>query len=117
MPATITFTGTFTDLIGLGVIADPTIPDATFPPGGAYSPNTQGNEADVQSINLDALKQKDGNGFDELRQFIQLVATAYKLNYWSAANLVYIFMKAHMPTKRDQIMLGDAVVNDRLYIP
>lgn len=117
MPATISSTGTFTDLIGLGVIPDPTVARPSTAPGGGYSPNTQGNESDLQNINLDRLKTKDGNGYDELRQFIQLVATAYGLNYWAAANMIFMFIRAHMQTKRDMTMLGDAVVSDRLYIP
>ena len=120
MPATITATGTFTDLIGLGVIAPQgTYPAATgFPPGGLNRPpqGARGNEPDIQDYNLDALKTMDGVTLDELRQFIQLIATAYGLNYWQGASLVQTLLRAHMQTDRTTTMLGDTF-GPRLYVP
>lgn len=117
MPATITATGTFTDLIGLGVIPNPALAHVGTAPGGGYSPNTRGNEPDVENINFDALKTRDGVIFDELRQFIQLVQVAYGLNFWPAASLVQTFLRAYMQTMRTGATLGDAVSPNRLYVP
>jgi hypothetical protein len=122
MPATITSSGTFTDLVGLGVIpAQGTSPDTTkaFPPGGSGRPpqGARGNEPDIQSYNLTALQTRDGVIYDELRQFIQLVQVAYSLTFWQAASLIHTLLKALLNSNRTEVTLGDAVSANRLFTP
>src|SRR5947207_3299389 len=78
MAATISSTGTFSTITGLDVTKS----------------NATGNHPNAIGLNFESLKNAEGVQFDELRQFIQLVATAYGLSFWPAAGLVSFFLRA-----------------------
>ncbi len=111
MPATLTSTGTFTDLSGVISTAR-----RSTAPGGGYSSKDRGNEPDIENWNLDSLKTLDGVRLSELDQFVTLVAQAYNLHFWQAATLVQVFMRALMQSFRTTTTLGDEY-NSRLFIP
>lgn len=99
--ATITATGTFTPLPGVF--------DATRSNAIGNEPRLEGEKGTAPGglgINLEILKTMEGVEFPELNQFIDLVATAYGLNHWSAALFVQYLMRAKMATKSDTV-LGD----------
>lgn len=66
-------------------------------------------------LNFEALKGRDGLQFDELRQFIQLVATNLGLHYWAAASLVQMLLNAHMESHRTGTLLGDGATANRTF--
>lgn len=102
MPATITGTGTWTDLTG---VFDTTRSNAT------------GNEMRLEGVkgvapgglgaNFEVLKTMEGVDFPELVQFIDVVAAQYGLLHWPAADFLYQMLKAHVQTKSDTV-LGDS---------
>jgi hypothetical protein len=109
MPATISSSGTFTNLS--------TVLDAARSNAIGNEPRLEGAKdlfAGGLGINLEVLKTMEGVQLDELRQFIQLVANAYGLLFWPAAHLVYILLKAYIQTKSDTV-LGDER-GTRLYV-
>lgn len=102
MSATISSTGTFTDLSSVL---------------NAARSNLIGNEPRLEGekgvapgglgINLETLKTAEGIELPELTQFINIVAAATGLLYWPAAHLVYIALKGHINSKSDT-PLGDS---------
>lgn len=112
MPATITYTGTWTDLSSVFNAARSNMignePRLEGPKGSA--PGGEG-------INLEILKYRDGVKLDELRQFIELFAQQYGLLYWPAALAIYLLVKTEVQGHRTSTLLGDSAVENRLYIP
>ncbi len=110
MPATISSTGTFTDLS--------TVLDATRSKAIGNEPRLEGAKGTAPGglgIDLSSLKTAEGVEFSELKQFITLVAVAYGLLYWQAVALVDVFLRALKQTKSDTV-LGDEF-GSRLFIP
>ena len=110
MPATISATGTFTDLS--------TVLDATRSKAIGNEPRLEGALGTAPGglgINLEVLKTAEGLEFNELVQFIDLLAVQYGLLHWQAAHLLHILLGAHMRTKSDTV-LGDSR-GSRLYVP
>ena len=110
MSATISATGTFTDLS--------TVVDATRSKMIGNEPRLEGEKGTAPGglgMNLEVLKTAEGVELPELNQFIDLVAQAYSLLHWQAAALVAILMRAKMATKSDTV-LGDPN-GYRIYIP
>ena len=110
MAATITSTGTFTDLS--------TVLDATRSKVIGNEPRLEGEKGTAPGglgVNFEVLKTAEGVDLPELGQFITLVAQAYSLLYWQAAALVAILLRGHMATKSDTV-LGDAN-GSRVYTP
>lgn len=110
MPATIAATGTWTSLSG--------VLDATRSKMIGNEPRLEGEKGSAPGglgTNFDILKTAEGIEFNELDQFIDLVAQQYGLLHWQAASLVHIFLKAHLATKSDTV-LGDSR-GSRLYTP
>lgn len=110
MPATISATGTWTNLS--------TVFDATRSKAIGNEPRLEGEKGPAPGglgLNLEVLKTMEGVDFPELVQFIDLVATQYSLLHWQAALLVQYLMRAHMATKSDTV-LGDSN-GSRLFVP
>ena len=110
--ATISATGDFTNLS--------TVLNAARSNAIGNEPRLEGEKGSAPGglgINLEVLKTPDGVKFDELRQFIELVAAAYGLLYWPAALLVYEFVKTEVQGHRTDTLLGDSATSPRLYIP
>ena len=110
MPATISATGTWTDLS--------TVFDATRSKVIGNEPRLEGAKGDAPGglgINFEVLKTMEGIAFNELDQFIDLIAVQFSLMHWQAAALLAFFMRAHMATRSD-IVLGDSH-GSRLYTP
>lgn len=111
MPATITSTGTWTNLS--------TVLNAARSNAIGNEPRLEGEKGPAPGglgINFEVLKTREGVEFPELEQFIQLVATQYGLLYWPAVALVDFLFRALKQIKSDTV-LGDYSSPDRLYVP
>lgn len=84
MAATISSSGTWTTLTGLVGM------DARI------------NTPSINKIDLEDLKGIHGVVHEELRQFIQLAADAYSLNFWQGAGIVEVLLKALMNSEGPQ---------------
>lgn len=117
MAATISATGTWTDL---GNVFDATkSKEVGNEPRlhGADATGSTGPQAGGLGINFQDLKTIDGVIFPELKDFIQLVANNYSLYFWQAAVLVELTLKAILFTQRSGGgSLGDET-GTRVYIP
>ena len=91
MAATISSSGTWTALPGLVAM------------------DARANVPSFNKLDLEDLKSRDGVVQDELRQFVQLAADAYGVNFWVAAGVVEILLKA--------LMNSDAAAGLSTYTP
>lgn len=110
MPATISATGTWTNL---STAFDPTRSKAI-----GNEPRLEGEKGTAPGgtgLNLEVLKTMEGVEFNELNQFVELVAVQYGLLFWQAALLVQFMVRALMATKSDTV-LGDSN-GSRLFVP
>lgn len=110
MAATITATGTWTNL---STVFDPTRSKMI-----GNEPRLEGEKGSAPGglgINLEVLKTMEGVEFNELDQFIDLIATQYGLLHWQAALFLQYMVRAHMQTKSDTV-LGDTH-GSRLFVP
>lgn len=99
MPAAITSTGAWTTITGLDTVKS----------------NAFGNKPSAIGLNFEGLKTQEGVQLDEIRQFIQLAATNYGLNFWAAAVLIHHLLKAFIQC--GELFLGDSTSPSRVFAP